>query len=32
MSELVKKVDRVGTKVDHGYWDVVCPRMLVGKM
>ena len=27
--ELVKKVGEVGTEMNHGDWDVVCPRMLV---
>lgn len=32
MSELVKKVGKVGTEMDHGDRDVVCLRMLVRKV
>jgi len=32
MSELVEKVGEVGTEMDHGDWDVVCPRMPVWKV
>lgn len=32
MSELVKKMGKVGTEMNHGDWDVMCPRMLVRKM
>jgi len=32
MSELVEKVGEVGTEMDHGDWNVVCPRMTVWKI
>lgn len=32
VSELVKKVGEVGTEMNHGDRDVVCPRMLVRKI
>jgi len=32
MGKLVKKMGEVGTEMDHGDRDVVCPRMLVGVM
>ena len=32
MSELVEKVREIGTEMNHGNWDVMCPRMLVGKI
>jgi hypothetical protein len=32
VSELVKKVRKVGTEMNHGDWDIVRPRMLVWKV